>query len=565
MLLACAAWLGAQDIDTVVFETDRKSYRLLDQISDPGERSALEQIFQAKSPDDRLRRAERFIATHGASAFLSVAYDVAAQSCIDLRRPDCAFEHAARSLRILPENPLLLTSLARAQQALGQPSAATASLALEYLDRFAPPAAYSRAAWDALEPKLRETARAAGGLEPERRNSGPSQPAQYAGSAACQGCHAKQHRDHSRTGMAKMFAPYVPGAVFGDFSGAVIEGLRPLLAGGRHYFETAGKRLPVDYTIGSKWQQAYATRVGERIHVFPIQYNRITGRWLNYWREIDPPGSIRHQSTRFTEFSDATLYQRNCAPCHTSQLAQTGPLAKFAEPGVNCEMCHGPSAGHVRERAANKPAHEPPVDFRRLDAASYVKICAQCHRQSAILRRGNGGQLNFSGSSPDFTLPQHSRPFLEFSRRAFYLDGRFRETTFIVEAFERSACYRKGGAHCGTCHDPHPSDFSANLRALQYQDDPDAMCVSCHRGHSTRAHTRHKPDNEASRCVSCHMPRITETVGFKARTHTISDIPDAEAAARFGPAGSPNACLLCHTDKDAAWLRNELSREPRKR
>ncbi|MFN9754605.1 MAG: hypothetical protein ACK55L_04315 [bacterium] len=40
---------------------------------------------------------------------------------------------------------------------------------------------------------------------------------------------------------------------------------------------------------------------------------------------------------------------------------------------------------------------------------------------------------------------------------AFPADGRFRETTFLVEAFERSACYRKGEAMCTHCHDPHPA------------------------------------------------------------------------------------------------------------
>jgi hypothetical protein len=45
---------------------------------------------------------------------------------------------------------------------------------------------------------------------------------------------------------------------------------------------------------------------------------------------------------------------------------------------------------------------------------------------------------------------------------------------------------------------------------------------------------------------------------FPARTHEIDDIPDAEMAARFGPDGSPNACLSCHRDRDIAWLQREL-------
>ena len=38
----------------------------------------------------------------------------------------------------------------------------------------------------------------------------------------------------------------------------------------------------------------------------------------------------------------------------------------------------------------------------------------------------------------------------------------------------------------------------------------------------------------------------------------IDSIPDAGAVERFGPEESPNACLLCHSDKDAQWLKGQL-------
>ena len=47
---------------------------------------------------------------------------------------------------------------------------------------------------------------------------------------------------------------------------------------------------------------------------------------------------------------------------------------------------------------------------------------------------------------------------------------------------------------------------------------------------------------------------------FQARTHQIDDMPNAEMALRFGRQESPNACLQCHADKDAAWLAAELRR-----
>jgi len=45
---------------------------------------------------------------------------------------------------------------------------------------------------------------------------------------------------------------------------------------------------------------------------------------------------------------------------------------------------------------------------------------------------------------------------------------------------------------------------------------------------------------------------------FEARSHQIDDIPTAEMAQRFGQQESPNACLICHQDKDALWLKQEM-------
>ena len=87
------------------------------------------------------------------------------------------------------------------------------------------------------------------------------------------------------------------------------------------------------------------------------------------------------------------------------------------------------------------------------------------------------------------------------------------------------------------------------------------MCVQCHTTlrEKPERHTRHAVNTEASRCVSCHMPRIMEALLFQARSHEIDDIPDAEMTERFGDADSPNACMSCHADRDGAWLRTSLA------
>ena len=183
--------------------------------------------------------------------------------------------------------------------------------------------------------------------------------------------------------MSRMLRVYQPQNVIGDFTKnnefyadddfsfldgklqIVPQGGRALFArmvihNGRNFFEikqSDGQWLsyPVDYTIGSKWQQAYATRLPNgQIHVFPIQYNRIEKKWVNYWKVIDEPGSERANPYNWEKLDASTNYMVNCAVCHTSQLHNTrsngfdqDDLA-FRESGVDCEMCHGPSADHVQ-------------------------------------------------------------------------------------------------------------------------------------------------------------------------------------------------------------------------
>ena len=133
-------------------------------------------------------------------------------------------------------------------------------------------------------------------------------------------------------------------------------------------------------------------------------------------------------------------------------------------------MCHGPSAQHAVEMAESqyysKAPLDPPVNFRELGNREFVAICAQCHEQSAIRKPGATGELNYSHYG-DFFLSHVNVPFGEFSRKGFYKDGRFRQTTFMVEALERSQCFRKGQVSCGTCHDPHGHDSGSNPTALE--------------------------------------------------------------------------------------------------
>ena len=642
-------------------------------------------------PGARKELAEAFLKRFPASDSRATVLDIAAKAAIDTGDLDAGIGYAKASLRMLPENPMLLVALADAQASRERHPAALASAdqALYYLDRFERPARFSAAEWRAREAELRASCHAIRGraalvrsfdaadsqrdadlktavmelrrarsynashapaayllgvayalsndraaaksnladayelggpmqgraarelrrilrsdgvsddepLErfvasfarlpipsPQRSKPQPQAPANYAGSVACRACHREVYDSWEQTGMAQMFRPYEPANVLGDFSERIEfeaeDGRNALRLGrdsGGHYMDVADaggawSRFDIHYTIGSKWQQAYATRLRDgSIQVFPVQFSLVERRWLNFWQVIDPPGTERARIGGFHRMSRATNYQVNCASCHTSQLRTSDASRPAAfeplEHGINCEMCHGPSGDHVAAmRQARPGAHRPgqlPVRFRELPAEAYLSICGRCHMQSNLFDIGRRGAVNYTGNSAAFYAPYKGRPIQEFSKKAFHADGRLRETTFIGESFARSQCYRQGGATCGHCHDPHPADPAGNPKSLKFSDDPDRMCLQCHATQSSmERHTRHAPESAASRCVSCHMPKIMHALMFDASTHRLDDIPDAAATERFGQERSPNACLTCHQDRGADWLQRNLDNWP---
>ena len=423
----------------------------------------------------------------------------------------------------------------------------------------------------------------------------------YVGSSACGNCHVDVYRNWSHTGMSRMLRPYKPENILGEFTDDNVFYIgdevlsdesgyefvpgksrepfaRMLIDQGRHYFEIRQSdqrwhRYPVDYTIGSKWQQGYVTRLPNgQLQVFPVEYNVRYRKWVNFWKIIDAPGTDRDDPRNWERYSPATNYLANCAACHTSQLRNVKgggfepDNLEFREPGIGCEMCHGPGGRHVSSLLEGKSYQrdplDPPVNFAKLSSRDSVAICAQCHLQSAIRAPGPKGELNYSSDGDVFFDRHKSRPYAEFFLNARYKDGRFRQTSFIVESFLRSGCFRKGGATCVSCHDPHAYDATSNPTSLRFRDQRNKMCVQCHHQFEDskilQQHTRHPLNTEGSECVSCHMPRIMEALMSRARTHRIDTLPDPRMTRRFGQEDSPDACLICHTDKNIAWLAQQL-------
>ncbi len=427
-------WAGAlaQEIDTVNFKRAGSHGSILNRAESEAERKDFVTLQKARAAVQRRALADNFLERYPASWLLATVYQIAAGASLELNDRARALEQGRASLRLLPENAPLLVVLAQISIAMGRPADAArhARDALLWLSVFAPRASVKEAEWKKMSRKIEEAARGvidqAGGKQPwiERPVTASQKGLKFAGSQACKPCHAAQYEAWRKTGMSAMLRPIADAAVLADFSQWIEfpggPGGAKIRAGGgdRPYFEVAQpggnwKRFRVDYAIGSKWQQAYATRLADdRLFVFPIQYSALHKKWLNYWATIDPPGSERADIGTFSHLSSETSYQRNCAACHTSQLRllrlddATMQKAGFKEPGVNCEMCHGPSARHAAAMSGSDPGLSdpdvPPFRFSRLDHAEATFICGQCHRQSALRNLGSSGEMNYTQDAPWF-------------------------------------------------------------------------------------------------------------------------------------------------------------------
>jgi tetratricopeptide (TPR) repeat protein len=99
------------------------------------------------------------------------------------------------------------------------------------------------------------------------------------------------------------------------------------------------------------------------------------------------------------------------------------------------------------------------------------------------------------------------------------------------------------------CHvAAHETEIERNP---QLRPDANALCTQCHEGigKATTAHTHHAATSTGSSCVECHMPRTVLSIKAEIRDHSMS-IPAPENTVRHA---IPNACNLCHKDRDAAW------------
>jgi predicted CXXCH cytochrome family protein len=386
----------------------------------------------------------------------------------------------------------------------------------------------------------------------------------FVGSARCAACHpgeaAAWRGSHHDLAMQAADEE----TVLGDFADAKLARFpvvtRFFRRDGRFFVETEGPdgrpaEFEVKYTFGVDPLQQYLVELpGGRLQVLPVAWDVRRRRWFAVQEgERVPPGDPLRWTGRYWSWNAM------CAECHSTDLrkgydAETDRYATtWSEIDVACEACHGPGAEHVASSEAGGPGRGAGVGLAvRFDAGhphAEIDACAPCHARRS---RAAAEDLHGHAFLDDFA-PQTLR------EGVYYADGQLLEEVYEYGSFLQSRMYAMG-VRCSDCHDPH----SLALRA-----EGDALCTRCHsetpdprfpslrgRRYDAAEHHHHPPGSEGARCVGCHMPERTYMVVDPRRDHSLR-IPRPDLSAKLG---TPNACNVCHADRDAEWAARAVAR-----
>ncbi|MDR2115495.1 MAG: tetratricopeptide repeat protein [Planctomycetaceae bacterium] len=309
----------------------------------------------------------------------------------------------------------------------------------------------------------------------------------------------------------------------------------------------------VRFTLGNRPLQQYLVETnGGRLQALPVAWDSIEKRWFHlYPKEQIPKGDPLHWTTSLQNWN------RMCADCHTTNLYKNfDPKTKeyrttFTELRVGCQSCHGPCGKHVETAekyvlTTNWKSEIPTEVFSLTNAGGteIVQSCVFCHARRRLLRKGPKPP---EIPAADWFIPE------SVDMPIYYPDGQLLEEAFEYGSFLQSKMHDKG-VSCTNCHEPH---------SLELKFQGNRLCTQCHSPSIYDTIKHHFHPNTAkpgTQCVECHFPQSTYMVVDPRRDHSIRKPSPALTLA----AGVPNACSICHRDKNKGetleWARDHIDR-----
>jgi len=375
-------------------------------------------------------------------------------------------------------------------------------------------------------------------------------PGSYAGSQSCRECHEKFYElwSTSRHGLAMQpyNSEFAKAELIPQEKDIVIKKYKyraDLKAGVVVEKGPKGtKKYKIQHVLGGKNVYYFLTPLEKgRLQTLPVAYDVNKKEWLDTaasgLRHI--PGEDRPVNWKESPYTFNTA----CYSCHVSQLSTNYDpktdtyQTTWAEPGINCETCHGPSAEH-NKIAKETPKGEPLPDPKIISTKTMTKeqrndLCASCHAKASPLTLEYRPKEKFFDHFDLVTLENPD----------YYPDGRDLGENYTLTSWRMSPCVKSGELDCMHCH---TSSGRYRYRKEKFND----ACMPCHedRVKNPVQHTHHPAESEAGKCISCHMP-MTAFARMNRSDHSM--LPPAPVATIAFK--SPNACNICHSDKDAEW------------
>ena len=391
-------------------------------------------------------------------------------------------------------------------------------------------------------------------------NTKPLVPEPFAGSASCRQCHESFYQLWAPSHHGLAMQPYT--FAFAQVNLTAPEG--PITIGKNEYVACLGqdqgwvlergprgqKPLRIVHVMGGKSVYYFLTPLERgRLQTLPVAYDVRTKKWFDtaasgvrHFPHAGPDAPVHWTDPMYT-------FNTSCHGCHVSQLATNydpktdAYRTTWAEPGINCEACHGPGQEHVRICQAAPKDHVPPdlkiIRTKPFTAEQTNAMCGSCHAKlspvSASFRPGDRFFDRF-----DLTTLEHPD---------FYPDGRDLGENYTMTSWRMSPCVKSGKLDCMHCH------TSSGRYRFKGDEKPNAACLPCHqeRVENATAHTRHTAASTGNQCVACHMP-TTEFARMTRSDHSMRP-PTPAATLKFK---SPNAYNLCHSDKDPTWADQQV-------
>ncbi|HET9430711.1 MAG TPA: multiheme c-type cytochrome [Chitinophagaceae bacterium] len=323
----------------------------------------------------------------------------------------------------------------------------------------------------------------------------------FAGSASCASCHKDIYESHIKTAHYLTSQPASDSLIKGSFKkGENVFAFSPSVAVVMeerrdsfyqveylHGQEKTAQRFDIVIGSGTKGQ-SYLWWKKNRLFQLPITYFTALHQWTN------SPG-----------YPGRVVFNRpitsRCLECHTTyaeklpgkgkaqdEFDQTGILY-----GVDCEKCHGPSAGHVEyhsQRPGDTGNAKYIINPSSLTRQQNLDLCMLCH----------GGRLtrtkpSFSYQVGDKLTDYFIRDTIGTSPLNIDVHGN------QYGLLQASKCFKASEMDCGSCHNVHENE-KGNIAVFSQR------CLSCHSGEhkKTCKMTEAIGPGITRNCIDCHMP-----------------------------------------------------------